>query len=73
MKQWQNKIKIPRLFQNRSIGWIVILVSLIALLGLILAFNVNWLIGVVWLILVLIALTIISEHCVTSVMIPHNI
>ena len=59
MKQWQNKIKIPRLFQNRSIGWIVILVSLIALLGLILAFNVNWLIGVVWLILVLIALTII--------------
>jgi c-di-AMP phosphodiesterase-like protein len=59
VKQWQNKIKIPRLFQNRSIGWIVILVSLIALLGLILAFNVNWLIGVVWLILVLIALTII--------------
>ncbi|RRG18140.1 hypothetical protein D3P96_04240 [Weissella viridescens] len=59
MKQWQNKIKIPRLFQNRSIGWIVILVSLIALLGLILAFNVSWLIGVIWLILVLIALTII--------------
>ncbi|MBM7617684.1 c-di-AMP phosphodiesterase-like protein [Weissella uvarum] len=59
MKQENKKLRVPQIFQNRSIGWIAVLVSLIALLGTILAFNVNWLVGVIWLVLVLIALMII--------------
>lgn len=61
VKQEQKKISMPKLFQTRGIGWIAIIVSLIALLGTILAFNMSWLIGIIWLVLVFIALMFIFK------------
>lgn len=52
---------LPAFFQNRRLAWVAVLVSLMALMGAILGFMVNWLIGLVWLGLVVFALIVIFK------------
>ena len=52
---------LPAFFQNKRLAWIAVLVSIMALLGAILAFMVNWVVGVIWLGLVIVALIIVFK------------
>lgn len=57
----KNLDALPAFFQNRRLAWMAVLVSVMAIIGAILAFMVNWVAGIVWLALVVIALMVIFK------------
>lgn len=52
---------LPTFFKNQRLGGLAALVSFIAIVGTILAWFVNWIVGIIWLILVIIALIVIFK------------
>lgn len=52
---------LPAFFQNKRLAWVAVLVFVMALLGAILAFMVNWIVGVIWLGLVIVALIVVFK------------
>ena len=61
MKREKKQYAFPAFLRDKGLAWIAGLVSLIALLGTLLAFQVNVLIGMVWVALVVIALVVIFK------------
>ncbi len=52
---------LPTFFKNQRLVGVAALVSFIAIVGTILAWFVNWIVGIIWLVLVIIALIVIFK------------
>lgn len=59
MKTEVKKNELPIVFQNKRLALAAILISLLGVMGIIMAFMINWMIGLVWVFMVLGALAII--------------
>ncbi|WP_075269032.1 DHH family phosphoesterase [Weissella jogaejeotgali] len=61
MRRVRKFTALPTFFKNQRLGGLAALVSFIAIVGTILAWFVNWIVGIIWLILVIIALIVIFK------------
>lgn len=61
MKREKKQYAFPAFLRDKSLAWIAGLVSLIALFGTLLAFQVNALIGIIWVTLVVVSLLVIFK------------
>lgn len=59
MKTEDKKTELPIVFQNKRFALAAILISILGLMGIMMAFMINWMIGLVWVVMVLGALAII--------------
>ncbi|AIG65026.1 DHH family phosphoesterase [Weissella tructae] len=59
MKTEKKKTELPLVFQNRKLTFVALLVALLGIIGVVLAFMISWIIGAVWVVIVLGALAII--------------
>jgi c-di-AMP phosphodiesterase-like protein len=55
------KIPLPAFFKNTRLAWVAVLVSLMALLGAVMAFLVHWTVGIIWVVLVVLALVVVFK------------
>ena len=59
MKTEEKKTELPIVFQNKRLAFAAVLISLLGLMGIIMAFMINWVVGLIWVVMVLGALAII--------------
>lgn len=57
----EGKNSFSAMFRNKQLAGVAILVSLMAVIGTIVAFSVHWIIGTVWVLLVVVALIVIFK------------